>query len=43
MEEHFEKEHAELVPTSDLEKSSNEVFYMPMHAVRKELSTTTKL
>ena len=33
--------HAELVPTTDLEKSQQEVFYLPMHAVRKETSSTT--
>ena len=43
MEEYFEQGHAELVPTSDLEKPSNKMFYLPMHAVRKETSTTTKV
>ena len=35
--------HAELVPIADLHKPSKEVFYLPMHAVCKEDSTTTKL
>ena len=43
MEEYFEKGHAELVPTEDLLKPVQEVFYLPIHAVRKESSTTTKL
>ena len=36
-------EHAELVPVADLQKPPEEVFYLPMHAVRKEHSTTTKI
>ena len=43
MEEYFEQEHAELVPTSDLDKPASQTFYLPMHAVRKESSTTTKV
>ena len=43
MDEYFQQEHAELVPTSDLEKAVSEVFYLPMHVVRKESSSTTKL
>ena len=35
--------HAEAVPVADLQKPSREVFYLPMHAVRKEHSTTTKI
>ena len=35
--------HAELVPKGDLNKPPEETFYLPMHAVRKEESTTTKL
>ena len=42
MEEYFLK-HAELVPAPALEKPPQEVFYLPMHAVRKESSATTKL
>ena len=43
MEEYMQMDHAELVPVADLQKPSREVFYMPMHAVRKEHSTTTKI
>ena len=43
MKEYFQMEHAEPVPTADLEKSQHEVFYLPMHAVRKESSSTTKI
>ena len=35
--------HAETVPIADLENSQHEVFYLPMHAVRKESSSTTKI
>ncbi len=31
------------VPTVDLEKPPHYVFYMPMHAVTKQSSTTTKV
>ena len=43
LEEYFKLEHAELVPPTDLRKPPEETFYLPMHAVRKEHSTTTKL
>ena len=43
MEEYFEMGHAEPVPAADLEKSEQEAFYLPMHAVRKEPSLTTKI
>ena len=43
MEEYFQMGHAESVPVTDLEKSQQEVFYLPMHAVRKESSSTTKI
>ena len=43
MEEYFLMKHAELVPAPALEKPPQEVFYLPMHAVRKESSATTKL
>ena len=39
MQEYFDLEH---VPPEDLNKPVQDVFYMPMHAVRKEASTTTK-
>ena len=35
--------HAEAVPLGDLDKQEHEVFYLPMHAVYKSSSTTTKL
>ena len=35
--------HAELVLVVDLQKPPKEMFYLPMHAVRKEHSSTTKL
>ena len=43
IDEYFVNKHAEPVPQADLEKPPSEVFYLPMHVVRKELSTTTKL
>ena len=43
MEEYFEMGHAEPVPLADLEKLEQETFYLPMHAVRKESSSTTKI
>ena len=43
MQEYFDMGHAELVPVVDLEKSPQQVFYLPMHAVRKDSSTTTKI
>jgi len=42
IEEYFEMDHAEPVPTDDLQKPSHQVFYLPMHAVM-ESSTTTKV
>ena len=43
MEEYFQMGHAEPVPAADLENPQQEVFYLPMHAVRKETSSTTKI
>ena len=43
MEEYFDLDHAETVPQLELDKAPDQVFYLPMHAVRKEASTTTKL
>ena len=43
MNEYFKLGHAELVPQADLDKPMSEVFYLPMHVVRKDSSTTTKL
>ena len=43
VDEYFTQEHAELVPLKDLDKPCEDVFYLPMHAVTKESSTTTQL
>ena len=43
MKEYFDLGHAEPVPPQDLNKSTCEVYYLPMHAVYKESSTTTKI
>ena len=43
MKEYLDMGHAEQVPPSDLEKPQHQVFYLPMHAVRKDSSTTTKI
>ena len=41
--EYFDQQHAERVPSKDLEKSPDKVFYLPIHIVYKETSTTTKI
>ena len=43
IQKYLDKEHAELVPTADLNKPSHQVFYLPMHAVRKSSSIMTKV
>ena len=43
MDEYFDQGHAELVPVVDFEKPSHSVFYLPIHAVTKQSSTTTKV
>ena len=43
IEEYFGMDHAEPIPASDLEKPCDQVFYLPMHAVIKASSTTTKV
>ncbi|MCG8621516.1 MAG: hypothetical protein MJE68_05890, partial [Proteobacteria bacterium] len=43
IDEYLDMEHAELVPETDLEKPPHRVFYLPIHAVTKESSTTTKV
>ena len=43
MEEYFKLGHAEAVLQQDFEKPPRQVFYLPMHAVRKDSSTTTKI
>ena len=41
--EYFDLQHAEPVPSADLYKPPDEVFYLPIHAVYKRSSTTTKV
>ena len=43
MEKYLKLGHAELVPVADLQKPDNEIFYLPMHIVLKESSTTTNV
>ena len=43
IEEYFEMDHAELIPPTDLDRPREEVFYLPMHVVVKESSSTTKI
>ncbi len=43
LQEYLELEHAELVPHDDLSKPEYNVFYLPMHVVYKNSSTTTKV
>ena len=43
IKEYFELGHAELVPPSEVPKPHGGTYYMPMHVVHKETSTTTKL
>ena len=43
MQEYFNMKHAKPVPKADLDKPQHCVFYLPMHAVKKESSTTTKI
>ena len=43
MQEYFDSKHAESIPDADLEKPRQSVFYLPMHMVRKESSSTTKI
>ena len=43
IDEYFTMGHAEPVPAIDLEKPPHSVFYLPMQAVRKQSSTTTKV
>ena len=41
--EYFDCGHAEEVPLADFNKPCEEVFYLPIHCVRKESSTTSKV
>ena len=43
VKEYLDLEHTEPVPTKDLTLPHSQTYYMPMHAVIKDSSTTTKL
>ena len=44
VKEYFDMGHAEQVPVADMRgRSDSTVFYLPIHAVRKESSTTSKV
>ncbi len=43
VDEYFHLNHAERVPVCDLKKPDGAIFYLPMHGVVRESSTTTKL
>ena len=43
MSEYFEMEQAEEVPESSVNQPLQQTFYLPMHAVCEDSSTTTKL
>ena len=43
MKEYLTLDHAELVPNEDLFHPPKDVFYLPIHGVFKDSSTTTKL
>ena len=43
IKEYFVLKHAEPVPAADLDAPPGSVFYLPMHVVKKESSTTTKI
>ena len=43
LDEYIEMDHAELVPKEDLDKPDKDRYYLPMHGVRKESSSTTRL
>ena len=41
VEEYFDQQHAEEIPQQHLDKPQDQVFYLPMHIVVKESSSTT--
>ena len=43
LEEYSQLHHSERVPASELSKPPSKVYYLPMHCVLKESSSTTKL
>ena len=43
MQEYLDLGHTEVVPIMEMEKPLDSIFYLPMHAVYKASSTTTKV
>ena len=43
MNEYFQAGHVELVPPMNLDHMHKEVYYLPMHAVQRDDSSTTKV
>ena len=43
MHEYFKKGHAEQVPLEKLDNPRKEIYYLPIHTVHEEDSTTSKL
>ena len=43
VKEYFDIEHAEVVPEADLNKPVSQTFYLPIHAVYEQSSSTTKV
>lgn len=43
MQEYLDQQHAERVPPEDIEKSVDQTFYLPIHVLTKDSSTTTKV
>ena len=43
VQEYLDLNHAEIVPPSEINKTVGKTYYLPMHAVTKESSTSTKL
>ncbi len=43
VQEYLDLNHAETVPTSEIDKPVGKTYYLPMNAVTKESSTSTKL
>ena len=43
IQEYFQLKQAEPVPIKDLDKTLNQVYHLPIHAVKKESSSTTKI
>lgn len=42
MQEYLDLDHAEPLSSADLERPVEETFYLPIHAIYKEASTTTR-